>query len=154
MTKILVVSDSHSDIWRLREAIEKEPQARTVFFLGDGVREAEKLSEEYPHKLFHIVPGNCDWGCTLPVDVTDEIEGMRIYACHGHTHLVKYGTAELVSFAREQKADIVLYGHTHNPATSYDDGVHLFNPGSIREGNYGVIDIAKNGILPVLRKLD
>lgn len=154
MTKILVVSDSHADYWRLREAIEKEPQAKLVFFLGDGAREAERLKQEYPDRFFHLVQGNCDWGSDLPEGVADEVEGYRIYACHGHTHYVKYGTADLLAYAREQNFDIVLYGHTHNPDTNYADGVQLFNPGSIREGNYGVIDLAKNGILPVLRKLD
>lgn len=153
MTKILVVSDSHGGYWRLREAIESEPSAKVVFFLGDGERDIEKISEEYPNRFFHVVQGNCDWGSTLPVSVTDEIEGKRIYACHGHSHLVKYGTADLVSAAKAQDAAIALYGHTHNPDTHYADGVLLFNPGSIREGKYGIIDLAKNGILPVLRNL-
>lgn len=153
MTKILVVSDSHGSYWRLRDAIEKEPAAKIVFFLGDGERDIEKASADFPDRFFHIVQGNCDWGSALPLNVLDEIEGKRIYACHGHSHLVKYGTADLLAAAREKKVAVALYGHTHNPAADYADGVLLFNPGSIREGKYGVIDLAENGILPVLRNL-
>lgn len=154
MTKILVVSDSHGDSWKLRAAIESVPDAKIVFHLGDGEREARLAAENYGTKFFHLVQGNCDWGSELPVSVIDIVEGKRIYACHGHTHLVKYGTADLVAAAKEQNCAIALYGHTHNPVTNYVDGILLFNPGSIKQGNFGIIDIADNGILPVLRKLD
>ncbi len=153
MTKILVVSDSHGSYWRLREAIENEPNAKIVFFLGDGERDIEKATEEYPEKFFHKVQGNCDWGSMLPLSVLDEIEGKRIYACHGHSHLVKHGTGNLIAAAKQLNCAVALYGHTHTPCAEYADGVLLFNPGSIREGKYGVIDLAENGILPVLRKL-
>ncbi len=154
MTRILVFSDSHADEWKLRDALKKEPEAKIVFFLGDGQREAERVARLFPGKYFHLVCGNCDWGSDLPESVIDEIEGKRIYACHGHTHLVKYGTADLLSEAKRQNCAIALYGHTHVSATKHEDGVLLFNPGSIKAGNYGIIDIAENGILPVLRKLD
>lgn len=154
MTRILVVSDSHGDEWKLRAALQKEPTAKIIFHLGDGAREAESISRLNSTKFFHMVCGNCDWGSNLPESVIDEIEGKRIYACHGHAHLVKYGISDLLSAAKAQNCSIALYGHTHTPDTKYEDGVLLFNPGSIREGNFGIIDIAKNGILPVLRRLD
>ena len=44
-------------------------------------------------------------------------------------------------------AQAALYGHTHNPHHDYYDEMHIFNPGSIREGRYGVIDIEENGIM-------
>ncbi|MBQ3603010.1 MAG: metallophosphoesterase [Clostridia bacterium] len=154
MTKILVVSDSHGSEWKLDEAIKTVPDAKIVFHLGDGEHEARLAAEKYGTKFFHLVCGNCDWGSELPPSIIDVIEGKRIYACHGHTHLVKYGTADLVAAAKEQNCSVALYGHTHNPVTNYVDGILLFNPGSIKQGNFGTIDIAENGILPVLRKLD
>ncbi len=153
MTKILVVSDSHTDEWQLRDAIESEPQAKVVFFLGDGVKEAAQMAEEYKRKFFHIVAGNCDWGCRLPESATDIIEGKRIYACHGHTHLVKHGIEMLADMAKRENYDLVLYGHTHEPRAEYINGVLLFNPGSVSDGKFGVIDIAENGILPSFRNL-
>ena len=153
MTKILVISDSHGSYWRLREAIENEPTAKIVFFLGDGERDIEKAEADFPEKFFHKVQGNCDWGSMLPISVLDEIEGKRIYACHGHSHLVKYGTVDLVAAAKENNCSVALYGHTHQPVAQYVDGTLLFNPGSIKQGCFGIIDIAENGILPVLRKL-
>ena len=154
MTKILVVSDSHGDEWKLNDAIKAVPEAKIVFHLGDGEHEARLAAEKNSAKFFHLVQGNCDWGSELPADIIDIIESKRIYACHGHTHLVKYGTSFLVAAAKQNNCAVALYGHTHNPAAEYVDGVLLFNPGSIKQGDFGTIDIADNGILPVLRKLD
>lgn len=153
MTKILVVSDSHTHEWNLDDAIKAVPDAKIVFFLGDGEHEARLIAQKHGTRFFHLVQGNCDWNSTLPTSVIDEIEGIRIYACHGHTHLVKYGTADLVAAAKKNNCRIALYGHTHRPVTQYVDGVLLFNPGCVRDGSYGVIDLAENGILPVLRNL-
>lgn len=153
MTKILVMSDSHGSYWKLREAIENEPTAKIVFFLGDGERDIEKAAEDFPDRFFHTVQGNCDWGSMLPISVLDEVEGKRIYACHGHSHLVKHGTADLVAAAKGNNCGVALFGHTHQPVAQYVDGILLFNPGSIKQSCFGTIDIAENGILPVLRKL-
>lgn len=49
--------------------------------------------------------------------------------------------------ARQEGADIVLYGHTHTGVTCYDDGLYIMNPGSIRDGHYGMIDIVPGGIM-------
>ena len=73
--------------------------------------------------------------------------GKKIYCTHGHAEHVKYGTDELICRARQEGADIVLYGHTHSGVTAYDDGLYIMNPGSIRDGHYGMIDIVPGGIM-------
>ena len=154
MKRVLVVSDSHGAVDLLDEIIRSQPQARIVFHLGDGARDLEQIMHKYPNKYFHRVAGNCDIGSHLPAEVIDEVEGKRIFACHGHTLRVKYGTRMLTETAISEKAAVALYGHTHVQGYSYDNGVLLFNPGSVREGKYGAIDVADNGILPVLLKME
>ena len=68
---------------------------------------------------------------------------------HGHTYHVKYGLSELKMSARSAKADILLYGHTHDPYTEYDDGLYIMNPGAVLgyPSEYGVIDIQNGQIL-------
>ena len=56
--RILVVSDVHGRVGRLYEAIEQQPTAHTVVFLGDGLRQAEEAAERYPDRTFYMVPGN------------------------------------------------------------------------------------------------
>ncbi len=154
MKRILVVSDSHGAVDKLDLILHSQPQAKIVFHLGDGERDLELLMHKYPGKYFHRVAGNCDYLSDLPVDIVDEIEGKRFYACHGHTQLVKYGIASLAEAAAKENASVALYGHTHVQDTTYRDGILFFNPGSVRRGEYGAIDVAENGILPVLLNLD
>ena len=40
--RVLVVSDVHGDLRGLCEAIEQQPTAKVVIFLGDGLRQAEE----------------------------------------------------------------------------------------------------------------
>ena len=50
--------------------------------------------------------------------------------------------------ARERQADILLFGHTHQPLTDYDDGLYILNPGSLRgRGTYGLLDVTPTGVL-------
>lgn len=154
MKRILVVSDSHGAVDKLDRIIASQPQARIVFHLGDGARDLELIMHKYPNKYFHRVAGNCDYHSDLPAEVFDEIEGKRFFACHGHTYLVKYGIGSFVEAAKKEKASVALYGHTHVQDTTYRDGVLFFNPGSVRRGEFGAIDVAENGILPVLLNLD
>lgn len=50
--------------------------------------------------------------------------------------------------SRERQADILLFGHTHQPLTDYDDGLYILNPGSLRgRGTYGLLDVTPTGVL-------
>ena len=150
--RILVVSDSHGDSYAIRQAVAEQPSARIMFYLGDGERDLE-LIEGTSNLYIHKVKGNCDFGSSLPAYVIDEVEGQRVYATHGYVERVKYGTSLLRQYAADNKATIALYGHTHIADTTYSDGIWLVNPGSIRMGEYAVVDITSKGIMPILRKL-
>ena len=152
--KILVFSDSHGGRKYMDKALESHPDVRDVIFLGDGASDIEKFEMYYPEKQFYSVAGNCDFYSHLPEEVVDEIEGKRFFACHGHTLRVKYGIISLAEAARSENASVALYGHTHRQDTTYRDGLLIFNPGSVRYGEFGAIDVAENGILPVLLNLD
>ena len=60
---------------------------------------------------------------------------------------MKSGLDSLRYAAEEQNADIVLFGHTHMPFESYMDGRRFFNPGALRDGRYGLLDITSRGVL-------
>ena len=148
--RILVLSDSHGDIAALRKAYEQQPGAELVIFLGDGERDVDMLPTDKP---LIKVRGNCDFYSEAPELVINEEKGVRLYCTHGYREHVKYGTGTLLEAARSNNAHIALYGHTHQPVTSYFDGIHLVNPGSVRQGSYAVIDITDSGIMPVLMKI-
>ncbi|NLJ32140.1 MAG: metallophosphoesterase [Clostridiales bacterium] len=147
--RILVVSDTHRNEAALRRAILSQPKAEIVIHLGDGEEEAELMKAYFPKKKFFQVCGNCDWGSTLPATGELTAEGKRIFYTHGHIYNVKYGLGEIVAAARAHKADILLFGHTHEPLCEYEAGLYILNPGSLRGfgGTYGIVDITPAGIV-------
>lgn len=147
--RILVVSDSHGQMFNLRQALLAQPKAEVVIHLGDGEYDLEALKNSYPDKTFLQVRGNCDWGSELPASATFTAGDKKIFYTHGHDYGVKSGLYTAVCAAREQKADILLYGHTHTAMTDYDDGLYIMNPGAISgyKPSYGTIDITEQGVL-------
>lgn len=146
--RIVVISDSHGNKWNFYDVIDNEPTAEVFYFLGDGYREYEEIKDVYGgEKAFIGVLGNCDLGSDLPCRDIRTVGGKKIYATHGFQEKVKFGLYELEHEARQNDCDIVLFGHTHQPLSTYSDGLYVFNPGSLRDGFYGVIDITENGVL-------
>ncbi|MDD4414547.1 MAG: YfcE family phosphodiesterase [Oscillospiraceae bacterium] len=155
--RILVVSDSHRNESALRNAITQQPRAELVIHLGDGARQAQAMADDFPKRKIEIVCGNCDWGLSsvLPSFGLKSVGGYLIYYTHGHIHSVKSGLYNIISAARERKADVLLFGHTHIPICIYDDGLYILNPGSLtgRSPTYGIIDITDAGIAPFIAEL-
>ncbi len=147
--RILVLSDSHGNEKNLRQALLSQPKAEVVIHLGDGDEETERAKRNFPEKMFLQVRGNCDWGSNLPDRGIYEAEGVKIFYTHGHLYGVKSGLYQAVCAAREQKAQVLLYGHTHEPVTDYEDGLYIMNPGSASyyKPTYGILDITPQGIV-------
>lgn len=147
MMKLLIFSDSHGDTYRMRELIARYDDVNVVCHLGDGEREFSYLQSEFPDKTFYGVRGNCDLASDAPALRLEILGGKRVLMTHGHLHGVKGGVYRYSLAAKEQNADLALFGHTHIPYEGYDDGLYLLNPGSIREGRYGMVDISPAGIV-------
>ena len=158
--KCLCFSDSHGYSSYIEKAIMLHRDAEVVFFLGDGLSDIEPLAARLKNIAFLAVRGNCDYTARFgdtAVEKTSSITLMnkRIVFTHGDLYGAKYGTDGLFSLGVSRSADIVLFGHTHQPLEKYipteEGGIYLFNPGSIgySYGNsptYGVINLLDNGI--------
>ena len=148
MLRALVVSDSHGDAPSLRRVLELHSEADIVFFLGDGERDfySSYVSAALVNQKVTAVQGNCDFYSELPKEELVPFAGKRILALHGHTRHAKFGLGEMQTAAEEEyKADIVVYGHTHNQSHEIINEVHYLCPGSIRQGEYAMIDMTDKG---------
>lgn len=145
--RILVVSDTHGDFYSLRRALDQQPSAEVIIHCGDGSEQYQYLKNVYAGKRVIGVRGNCDWSSTLPHEELVEIGGKRVFITHGHLYNAKFTFMQLCCAAREQKADILLFGHTHQAMTDYLDGLYMMNPGSCSGygASYGTIDITGRG---------
>lgn len=143
--KALVFSDMHGMTTFAADMLEKEKDCSLVFFLGDGVRDTERLREKYPDKKFIIVKGNNDFSCSAETEAYKHIDGVTIMACHGHLFDVRYTLTSLLNKAHSVRAHVALYGHTHK-ANMYNDpvtGLCAINPGALCEKKYAVLTIEK-----------
>lgn len=153
--RIIVISDSHGRTGAIDKILSAQPDAKTVFFLGDNTRDIEDFEYLYPDKRFCVVSGNCDYNSFMPTTGVDTVEGVKIFYTHGHTLNVKYTTDYLLKAAKQNDCKIALFGHTHISKILYEDEVYLVNPGSVsrsRNGStsYAVIDITEKGIMPII----
>lgn len=152
--RILVLSDAHGNINAIKRAIENEPAAQKIFYLGDGSSDVARIKENYPNKEFIIIKGNNDVG-DFPEIFCGFIGGLKTIATHGHRQYVKYNLDRLYFLALENEAKIVLYGHTHNPDIKLQNGIYFINPGCLYgiKPTYLVIDFEKSGIMPIIKQL-
>ena len=143
--KVLVFSDSHGATNLVEEMLRKENDCSVVFFLGDGIDEAEKMKERHKDKKFILVKGNNDWYSQVDTEAYKYIEGLTIMSCHGHKFNVRFSLRDLLKSAESVRADIALYGHTHKSAMYNDPvtGICAINPGALCEGKYAVLTIVK-----------
>lgn len=129
--KILIVSDSHGRSGVLDQIVQAEPEAATVIFLGDGLRDMELIGDAYPHLRVYSVSGNCDYMSYAPGEGLAPFDGVLVLFTHGHLYSVKTTLYELADAAEKRGAQVALYGHTHTPACDEMGGVTLFNPGAV-----------------------
>ena len=165
--RLLVLSDIHGQETLLRSILRIETASSSRYpdylvFLGDGLREFETLS--YCGDVCALpavaVRGNCDFfgASDMPELRELTLASHRVMMMHGHRFEVKAGTDRAAVFAISKKQDLLLFGHTHvQQEIRYEAGdsvggirlekpLVLFNPGSVRDGRYGVVVLSPDGI--------
>ncbi len=162
--ELLILSDSHGRADGIREALDRQiKRPNAVVFLGDGLRDLDRV--ELGDVPVYRVLGNCD---LFRFGVADDCREEEIFPIAGHTMLlthgarygVKSGLGALIAYAAKENADLVLYGHTHEPrldvipiGTKIGDRtltreIYLFNPGSIGQGgSFGTLTLQGNNVL-------
>ncbi len=152
--RIIVFSDSHGSFRNVKKMLESTASTTDAYiFLGDGESDVKFAREAYPDKLFLCVSGNCDFGSSEQKVGVFEAAGKKIIYTHGHFQHVGFGMSYLENLAKDNAADVVLYGHTHVRSCEYKDGVYYINPGSIgkprdaKPPSYAALDIIPAGIL-------
>lgn len=149
--KILVFSDSHGQSALMEQAISRHPDCELLLFLGDGLRDAEVVFDKFPRLPRLLVAGNCDSFAFSPwndyaAEASFSANGTTIFFTHGHLYHVKSTLVLARRKAIEKGASLLLFGHTHRGEILHfeaegEDGKPLtaMNPGSIRDGSYGVV---------------
>ena len=147
--RIGVLSDTHNNLYFLDMAVKRMGNIDLLIHLGDNYEDAVKANGKYKLPLEYVT-GNNDYDYQPIFFKTLILGGKRILVTHGHKYRVYYDLSTLYYKALEEKADLVLYGHTHRQNIEWVGNVLFVNPGSTslpRDGKPGaaVINIDDNG---------
>ncbi len=141
--KVLVVSDSHGSCEQMVRLFRND-NYRAVIFLGDVVRDTQRLYDATGGLPLYRVRGNCDICEDAPDEMIVDIGGKLILLTHGHKYHVKSGYDAFENAALAKGVDAALCGHTHIQFYEKLGDTVIANPGSVRAGHYGVMTIDKN----------
>ncbi|NQX83258.1 MAG: YfcE family phosphodiesterase [Mycoplasmataceae bacterium] len=152
--KILIISDIHNDLKKLKEIFNSNKNVDIKIYLGDfQVSKSEQI--KLSKKFDYIVMGNCDYSNISPITKVITLEGINIFLTHGHYYsslFTKIDFSKLLIDAKKQNSSIILHGHDHISAKEVIDGIIRFNPGSPsypRKGppSYGLLIIENKTII-------
>lgn len=125
--RILVTSDIHGDKEALNRLLSKE---NYDIHLDAG--DSNYSHEELARRQIISVKGNTDFFANLPLIRVIENELGKILIVHGHQYSVKYGLSYLYQLGESQRANYVIYGHTHLQKHEVINGITYLNPGSLK----------------------
>lgn len=133
MPRIAVVSDTHAPrFWkRLPPAVAEQLVGVDAILHAGDVCVPSVLDELAAFAPVHVVLGNNDgsdvaaWGAPETLEL--DLAGVRIAMIHDSGS--KQGRARRMR-QRFPDADLVVFGHSHIPWDTEEDGQRLFNPGS------------------------
>lgn len=127
MKKIVVLSDTHGNYSALEKLLPIMQESDYVFHLGDYQKDILSYQKELGNKIISV-KGNCDGGGN---DQLLEIEGVKIFLTHGDRYSVKSDLFRLEYKAKEVRASLVFYGHTHCAGVYESDSITYVNPGCL-----------------------
>lgn len=152
---VLVVSDTHGQFGSLRAARDQAKSVDWLLHGGDLIDDLGEVARLFamPPDRCRAVAGNCDFPVQEPLELLQEVEGVRIWLTHGHRFDVKRSLSKLAHAGAERGARVVVFGHTHVPVLVENHGVLLFNPGSPtqprqagRPGSVGLLHVHQGGV--------
>lgn len=145
MTTIVVLSDSHGNRRSIEQLFPVMEESDIIIHLGDTSQDGSFIKAKFPDKTY-LLNGNCDIMRAGENELTLEVEGLKLFACHGHLYSVKSTQQKLVNRAKELGCAVALYGHTHSACEGEIDGVLTINPGTMsRYSNKSYCYLVING---------
>lgn len=131
--KIVVFSDTHGNHALAAHALDLAGHVDHIIHLGDNTDDADFLELLSGRSVIKVL-GNCDYSTESPRESLLTLEGKKFFLTHGDRYGVKAGLDRLARKAAVEKADVVLYGHTHIRSVITRDGVLYVNPGCLKRG--------------------
>jgi len=150
--KILIISDTHGRNHHIKNVLDKVGPIDLLIHLGD-MEGGEDFIKSITSCQIEMISGNNDYFNRLPKEKIIKIGKYTVMLVHGHRYGVNYNTTDLQEAAVRNKADIVMFGHTHVPMIDLSGEVWVINPGSLslprQQGKiptFIIMDLDSNGV--------
>lgn len=130
MKTVCVISDSHGNRTAIDKLFPVFSECDYILHLGDTSSDGQYVKKAFGDKVY-LINGNCDFMHLGENELTLDIEGVKIFACHGDRYGVKYGYDKIAYRTEELGCDVALFGHTHCATEKQVGSVQLFNPGTL-----------------------
>lgn len=129
MKKILIMSDTHGDYVFYKNIIAKE-KADLVVHAGDFCIEISEMKKNFDF----FVAGNNDYEGERIVNF--QYENLNFQVMHGDqfgSSIFEFKKREekIWQYAKDNKIDVLINGHTHIESFLYKDNIMVINPGSL-----------------------
>jgi putative phosphoesterase len=150
-TRVVVLADTHLPRRGRQlpvEVVDALGTADLIIHLGDftELEVATSLEGYAPLVAVHGNNDSREVRARFPDHTTITLEGHTIRLIHGHLG----GRTALEAARGERGAEVVLFGHSHQPVMLTERGVLLFNPGSPVDRRwsqfkaFGILEIDEN----------
>ena len=130
MKTAVIISDTHGNMAKITQLHGIFSECDYIIHLGDTSGDGARIKKEFGDKTI-LINGNCDPVKLGENEAVIEIEGVKIFATHGHLYSAKTSLNGLYMRGNEENCQIVLYGHTHRAREDEIDGITLINPGNL-----------------------
>jgi uncharacterized protein len=145
--KIGVISDTHG---LFDESVNSIFQGVDAIIHAGDVGKLEVIERLEAIAQVFAVRGNNDTSLMLPVELVEDLSGVRIMIRHifGELHQLKPGDKKLVE---KLHPDVIIFGHSHRPYQQMLGKTLLFNPGSAGPRRFslprtvGILDVTPAG---------
>ena len=149
--RIFVVSDTHGRIEDFVQFAKKLEKPDLIIHLGDYADDGFEI-ERAMNVDTVVIKGNCDFLVEKRINNEEilTLNDKKVLVTHGHRYNVKMDILDLFYRAKEEGADLVLFGHTHNPLIVEEEGILFMNPGtpSLPRGfigkSFGLVNIEED----------
>ncbi len=155
--RIGVISDSHYTTGQALPPLQEMFQGvAAILHAGDVGDNAFLTALQQIAPTYHVA-GNCDripLAFAWPRQQVVELGGYRIGLVHGDGPGNVSTPKRAYQIFQNQQVQAIVFGHSHDPlCQTMDDGVLLFNPGSISrplgkvpQKSYGILTLGEAGI--------
>jgi putative phosphoesterase len=141
--KIAILSDTHDNIWKLAEVLERLEDADALIFCGDFCAPftLAQMAEGF-HGPVHVVFGNNDGDPLLLSRVAGKAENVTLHGFFAYLELggrrvaVVHYPPLAQDLAASGRHDLVCYGHNHQASIETVGETLLVNPGEVM-GRFG-----------------